>query len=267
MSAPQPAINHPSYGLDAPGVVSKLFMVTGVAVAVGLLGMTLEFVLWANSPEPFRIIFPLYLMGPWVAIACGVTGLAMVWYSYFGKLRMRDRLLDRVAWRGDEQVLDVGCGRGLMLIGAAGRLTTGKATGIDLWQDEDLSGNSAQRTIANAQTAGVADRVDVKTGDASEMPFPDGSFDVILSTMALHNIYDAKQRERAVREVARVLKPGGRVVIADIQHTGQYAEILDQCGLTEVGRHQDATAVPITLMTWGAVRPATVTARKPPAAA
>src|SRR5207248_2538783 len=91
VSESQPSINRPSYGLDAPGVVSKLFMVTGAAVAVGLLGMRLEFVLWATSPEPFRIVFPLDLMGPWVAIACGVTGLSMVWYSYHGKLRMRDR--------------------------------------------------------------------------------------------------------------------------------------------------------------------------------
>jgi cyclopropane fatty-acyl-phospholipid synthase-like methyltransferase len=43
--------------------------------------------------------------------------------------------------RGDETVLDVGYGRGLHLIGAAKRLTTGKAPGVDIWQAEDLSGN------------------------------------------------------------------------------------------------------------------------------
>jgi cyclopropane fatty-acyl-phospholipid synthase-like methyltransferase len=46
-----------------------------------------------------------------------------------------------VPWKGDEAVRDVGCGHGLMLVGAARRLTTGKATGIDIWQAEDLTGN------------------------------------------------------------------------------------------------------------------------------
>src|SRR5262245_50202181 len=101
-------------------------MATGAGLLCGLFGLSLEFVLWANSPSPSRIILPLFYIGPAVALACGLTGLGMVWYSYFGKLRMRERLLDRVPWRGDERVLDVGCGRGLMLLGAAARLTTGK---------------------------------------------------------------------------------------------------------------------------------------------
>jgi cyclopropane fatty-acyl-phospholipid synthase-like methyltransferase len=65
----------------------------------------------------------------------------MIWDSKVGKLWARDRLLDGLELRGDETVLDVGCGRGLLLIGAAKRLTTGKAPGVDIWQAEDLSGN------------------------------------------------------------------------------------------------------------------------------
>jgi SAM-dependent methyltransferase len=255
----------PSYGLDAPGVVRNLFLAAAGGAFAFLTGMTLEFVFWPWSSEPIaRVIIPLYFIGPWVAAACLLTGLGMVWYSYAGKVRMRERLLDRVPWRGDEAVLDVGCGRGLMLVGAAARLKSGKATGVDLWQAEDLAGNSPEATLANARAAGVADRVEVRTGDARRLPFPDGSFDVVVSTAALHNIYDAAGREQAVREIARVLKPGGRVVVADLRHTHQYADVLRQCGLTDARRHAGALTVPVMLLTWGSVRPATVTARKPP---
>ncbi len=62
----------------------------------------------------------------------------MIWDSKVGKLWSRDRQLDGLKLRGDELVLDVGCGRGLLLIGAAKRLTTGKAVGVDIWNAEDL---------------------------------------------------------------------------------------------------------------------------------
>src|SRR5205823_1073831 len=115
-----------------------------------------------------------------------------------------------IRWRGDERVLDVGCGHGLMLLGAAKRLTSGRATGIDIWSREDQKANSAEATLENARREGVADRVELLTADAREIPFPDGSFDVVISSFAIHNIYDRAQRGRAIREIARVLKPGGR---------------------------------------------------------
>src|SRR5262249_52487996 len=105
------------------------------------------------------------------------------------------------------------------LLGAAKRLSTGRATGIDLWQGEDLAGNSPDATRANAEAEGVADRVEVRTGDARQLPFADASFDVVVSSAALHHIYTAGGRQEAVREIARVLKPGDRVLISDIRHT------------------------------------------------
>jgi ubiquinone/menaquinone biosynthesis C-methylase UbiE len=253
----------PHFGLDAPGVVRNLFLVSAAGFAVWFLGLSLQFNFWTNSPSEFPIVIPLQYIGPWFGILFAISGLAMVWYSYRGKMTMRERLLDQIHWRGDEQVLDVGCGRGLMLLGAAARLKTGKAVGIDLWQSEDLSGNNPQATLANARAAGVADRVEVRTGDAREMPFANGTFDVVLSTTALHNIYDSVGRERAVREIARVLKPGGRVVIGDIRFTRQYAAVLGSCGFTELRHRIARLAVLAMLLTFGSVRPATVTGRKP----
>jgi hypothetical protein len=95
----------------------------------------------------------------------GAMALWMIYDSMIGKVREREKYLDKIAWC-DERVLDVGCGLGLFLIGAAKRLSTGRAVGIDKWQAEDLSGNNAAGTLNNAMVEGVADKVEVQTGDA-----------------------------------------------------------------------------------------------------
>lgn len=173
-----------------------------------------------------------------ILLSIGVTFMAtsavMIWSSRVGKIGLRDRLLDSFDWRGDESVLDVGCGRGLLLIGAAKRLKKGKAIGVDVWSAQDLSNNRADATIANAKAEGVADRVKVETADARQLPFGANSFDIVLSSLAIHNIPHSQERAKALREIARVLKPGGRVLIYDIFHTTEYAKILQELGLRDV---------------------------------
>lgn len=73
-------------------------------------------------------------------------------------------------WRGDELVLDVGCGRGLLLIGAAHRLNSGRAVGVDLWVPGAVSGNGPQAVAENATSEGVAGRVELTQGDARGCP-------------------------------------------------------------------------------------------------
>lgn len=131
-----------------------------------------------------------------------------------GKFRVWERELDRLGLRGDEQLLDMGCGRGAVLIAAAQHLPSGRAVGIDLWT-VDQSGNSPQATLANAAKAGVADRVEVRTGDLSSLPFADQSFDVVTAAAAIHNLRSPELRLRAVDEAMRVLRPGGQLLIAD----------------------------------------------------
>jgi ubiquinone/menaquinone biosynthesis C-methylase UbiE len=260
-----PKLGPPQFGLDAPTVVRNLMLAAALGLSAWIFGLSITFAIWTDSPVPSdrrECILQLFYPGLGIGVLCLTTGSIMIWYSYDGKLRMRESLLNLIHWRGDEQVLDVGCGRGLMLIGAAARLKTGKAIGIDVWQSVDLSGNSRQATLANARVAGVADRVEVRTGDAREMPFPNASFDVVLSTTVLHNISDVAGRERAVREIARVLKPGGRLVLSDIRHTRQYAAVLGSCGMGELRHRAARLALLAFLLTFGSVRPAIVTAQK-----
>jgi ubiquinone/menaquinone biosynthesis C-methylase UbiE len=170
----------------------------------------------------------------WLGWGLVVGSLLMVASSRWGKLRARDRLLDQMALTGTETVLDVGCGHGLLLIGAAERLPRGRAIGVDLWSQVDQKSNSSAATMANARIEGVADRVDVRDGDMRALPLDDASVDVVVSCLAIHNVKGDEDRRKAIREIVRVLKPDGRVGIIDIAHVKTYAKDLRDAGMSEV---------------------------------
>src|SRR5262249_10204191 len=98
----------PDYGLDAPPVVFLQFLISGACFVLAALLHAF------GVPHPLGI--PLCEIGLLVGADCLLTASLMVWYSRSGKLRQRERLLDLIPWRGDETVLDVGCGRGLLLV-------------------------------------------------------------------------------------------------------------------------------------------------------
>ena len=129
------------------------------------------------------------------------TAAVWLYNSKFGKLRLRESLMDTLSWKGDEKVLDVGCGSGLLLIAAARRLREGSAVGVDIWRSEDLSNTDREAALRNARIEGVAERVKVEEGDARQLPFDEATFDVVVSLNVLNNI--AKREERASASVAR----------------------------------------------------------------
>ena len=255
----------PDYGLDAPGVVRNLFLTGGLAfvswavVALGLWSGDLV----VGPIAGVEIRFQLASMGLWSGLALTGVGLWMIWSSRVGKIRRREWILDHVAWTGRERVLDVGCGRGLMLLGAAKRLSSGKAIGIDIWQAEDLSGNRPGAVLTNAQREEVSARVAVGTADMRRQPFAGGTFDVVLSCVAIHNVPSAEGRAEAITEIARVLKPGGCALIEDIRHQGEYAVAFAANGCEEIRRLDSRVGGWIqTLITIGSLRPATLLVRK-----
>lgn len=174
-------------------------------------------------------------VGPFVGAAlvglCGAFGLHA---SRRGKFVVWSEVLDTLSLRGDERVLDVGCGRGAVLLMAARRLTTGRAVGVDLWRRWDQSGNAAEVTARNAVAEGVGDKVTLETGDMTALPFAPGAFDLIVSSLAIHNVSGRASRDRAIDQIVAVLKPGGRVAIADLRATGQYRDRLLALGMRDV---------------------------------
>ncbi len=209
------------YGFDAPYVPS--LMVLGSAP------------LWAGA------VGALSRGDALGTLTMGVSGASLlfcaatfVYATRRGKFEVWDVLLDALSLRGDERVLDVGCGRGAVLLAVARRLPEGRAVGVDIWRAQDQSGNAMAATERNAALEGVRERVELRTGDMRALPFDDASFDVVVSSLALHNLADPADRAKAVREVARVLKPGGRALLADFRHAGDYADTLRAAGLAEV---------------------------------
>jgi SAM-dependent methyltransferase len=258
------APSRPDYGLDAPGVVRNLALASAaglllaVAIRVGVVPRVLHIPLGATTVD-----LELFGLGLGPGLACGAGAVAMWWSSRVGKLRARDQLLDAVPWRGDETVLDVGCGRGLMLVGAAKRLTTGRAIGVDLWRGEDLAGNDPRATQANAEAEGVSARVRIETADMRQLPLADASVDRVVSRAAIHNVPDAEGRRQAIREIARVLRPGGLALIDDIRHLGDYLDTFHEAGCSPVRRLDSAAGgLAWTMLSFGAMRPGAWLVRK-----
>jgi SAM-dependent methyltransferase len=177
-----------------------------------------------------------------------------------GKFAVWAELLAGLSLRGDERMLEMGCGRGAIL-GMLGKLLPqGHAVGIDLWRTEDQSGNSLESARMNLAAEGVADRCELQTGDMRTLPFPDAAFDLVVSSLAIHNIPDAESRKEAVGQAVRVLKPGGRLLIADLFRTEEYVSWLQEAGMLRVSRR------PLGWRFWFGilgVTPRLVTAEKP----
>ena len=218
----------PDYGLDAPHIVKRM---AGRGIWTLVAGAAVFFVNRNQYPGTAGAL--LGVLGAIAGTFFLIAGIH-VWSSRVAKLQVRDRLIEAVEIAADDRVLDVGCGRGLMVIGAAKRLKSGKATGVDVWNAHDLSGNSAEAAKENAKLEGVADRVRIENCDARKLVYPDNHYDVVVSTLCVHNIGDRDDRDQAVKEMWRVLKPGGRLAIFDLIHTGRYAEVLRECGAEDV---------------------------------
>ena len=122
---------------------------------------------------------------------------------------------------GDALVLDIGCGAGTDLLLAARHVQPrGRAIGVDMTQA------MRARALAGAAACGL-DNVEVRDGDATRLPLDDRSVDVVISNGVLNLVPD---KPRALAEIARVLKPGGRVQIADIV----IGEALEESALRDI---------------------------------
>jgi arsenite methyltransferase len=169
------------------------------------------------------------------AVEVLATAASYIYSTRAGKFCAWDSVLDNLRLRGDETLLDLGCGRGAVLLAAAMRLPRGRAIGVDLWR-ADQTENCQQATLSNAALENVAERVEVHTADMTALPLGDESVDVIVSSLAIHNIPTHAGRRKALAEAVRVLRPAGRLAIADLWETRQHAAHLRELGWLDVRR-------------------------------
>ncbi|CAL9559821.1 2-methoxy-6-polyprenyl-1,4-benzoquinol methylase, mitochondrial [Streptomyces sp. enrichment culture] len=124
--------------------------------------------------------------------------------------RLTDLLIGRLGAGPGSEVLDLGCGTGGPGVRLA-RATGARVTGVS------ISAGDVALAGARAAAEGVAGQVRFELADAMELPYGDASFDAVL---AFESIVHLPDRGRALREIARVLRPGGRLVLTDLVERG-----------------------------------------------
>lgn len=257
--------NSIDYGQDAPGIRLGMYAAGVLGVLLFIAAVSALAIKPTFAPSIFAT---LTVVGAVLTIYGTFMGTYMTWASRVGKLKTRERLLLAAGkmrpWRGDETLLDAGCGRGLMLIGAAKLLPQGQAIGVDLWINKDQAANSAEATLDNAKREGVLDRVRIETGDIRQLNMPDSSVDAVVSHWVVHNLEAPLERQAALKELLRVLKPGGILILADIAYLSEYIQLLRQSGIEQTTLFDGGIEANIMgMLSFGSFRPQAVIGVKP----
>lgn len=210
-----------SYGIDAPWVP---WMLVGFA-AVYTVVTVLAAVRWHAQPLTIVVLTLVTVLM--------AASAAVYWHtSLRGKFTLWDGLLAKIELAEGGKALDLGSGHGMVAVMAALRRPDITVTGIDLWRSVDQSGNTAAAAMGNAEINAVSDRVQFDTGDMTHLPYPDGSFQLVTASLAIHNIPTRDGRRQAIAEAVRVLAVGGSILIVDIRRTTEYRDDLTTTGLT-----------------------------------
>lgn len=224
----QPVVGKRGYGIDEPDSIIELLIAGALAIVIG-------FTVSAYTASINSSVAKLGLVvGPAVGFLILAVASALYWSSRQGKVSEMSKLVSDIPWGGNEVVLDIGCGRGLAMIMAGKQLDDGIAVGIDLWRGRHLSGNDPSSIWVNASVEKVRDRVAPLRADPNNLPLADSSVDVVLSALSMHRLIKKRERLIAFKELARVLKQGGRMGILDAGNGSEYSKALQAVGLSDV---------------------------------
>ena len=220
----------PKYGLYAIKIIAMLFSV------IELVGLLL-----LSAGYAFNITY--LTIGGWIITAFGIYMivahfLSLYVFTVVGTTRF-SRIAKHMELKGNEYVLDVGTGTGRTAIQMAKRLTTGKLVGIDIWDTMELGGNSPERTYKNAEIEGVKDKVEFKFGNVLEIPFDDDVFDIVTCSSVLNNLHREKDRIKALKEILRVLKPKGKLMLLEPLRNFRMFCAFTPLGVFQLGRRED----------------------------
>lgn len=108
-------------------------------------------------------------------------------------------------------VLDGGCGAGRTTLAIGRVLKQGRIVALDRFNADYIDGGGRTLLERNLRLAGLEERVSIEQGDLTRLPFPDETFDSAVSTHAVDHL--GAQKEQGLREMLRVLKPGGRFLL------------------------------------------------------
>jgi arsenite methyltransferase len=210
---------HLAYGLDTPGPVWVLLVSGLLMCLLGSIALKID--------TEWHLLGLLGLMALFLALLLVGVGIWMIWGALRGKALAAKDFIGRLELKKNHKLLDVGCGRGFILIEAAKLLTKGRATGLDNWSQFDLYVNNPGKTWDNARVEGVSKRVQVDTGDMRKLPYPRNSFDRVTVHLALHRLNSRLDRINTLQEILRVLKPKGLLALQDYQYLHQTLEDLN----------------------------------------
>lgn len=202
----------------------------------------IEHFLILNRPIPSK---PSYGIDSPLGLASSLFFASLYFYaSKKGKFEVWDTLLnDLPVDIFGAPALDMGCGRGMVLLKIAARKkelalestgTVSPVYGVDLFITGDQSGNAPEATFDNAASLQLTDHVVLHTGSFAELPFRDGSMGLVTASLSIHNA-DRPTREKAIASAARILRPGGFLVILELAgYAGEYRKVLESKGWTDI---------------------------------
>ena len=175
----------------ALGVVAALPIPVFIRVLSGILGLV----------ALISFLYPLY---------------AYFMFSHWGGNlpdKFYELILDHIEKNSTGKLLDIGTGNGILAIKAALRNPGVEVTGVDYWgKNWEYSRSACEQ---NARIANVSERVKFEKGDAASLNYSDGTFDVVLSNLTFHEVVQVKRKSDVMREVLRLLKPGGSFAFID----------------------------------------------------
>ena len=159
-----------------------------------------------------------------LGILAVVTLLLLLYMSYsyrvfsandgFFQKKIRNVVLENLAWDGIGNALDIGTGAGALAIGVARKYPDAEVTGIDYW---GKGWNYAKEMCEkNAKIERVGDRTRFQKASAADLPFDDGGFDAAVSNFVFHEVKDADDKRDVIREALRVVRKGGVFSFQDL---------------------------------------------------